>query len=81
MVCASFSLGEGTLEGVGYVCLLHEMHESGVKDAGEQFAETAGNRYWTVVCRNLFRSPFMEGCDICRLPWGWEVRRGIYSVE
>ena len=63
MVCASFSLGEGTLEGVGYVCLLHEMHESGIKDAGEQFAETAGNRDWTVVGWVLFRSPFVQYCE------------------
>ena len=57
------------------------MRESGIKDAGEQFAKTAGNGCWTVVCWILFRSPLVQRCDIGRLPRGWEGRHGIYSVE
>ena len=39
------------------------------------------NGYWMVIGWILFGSPFVEGCDIGCFPWGWEVRREVYSVE
>ena len=42
MIRPSFALGKRPLEGVGYVSLLHKMHQPSIEDASKQLAETAG---------------------------------------
>ena len=68
--------------GRGGICwYLHEVHEAGVQDTCEEFAETVcdGNR--AVVCRVMFRAFFVEGCNIGFLPCSWELGCLVYVVK
>ena len=61
----SFALGKRPLEGVGYVSLLHKVHQPSIEDASKQLAETAGDRDWSVIGGILLRPFLVQRGDIC----------------
>ena len=73
VVGASFPLCEGSFEGVGYVGVMHKLHETSIKDTGQHLPKAASGGYGSVVSRILFRPLLMECCTVCHFPTFREV--------
>ena len=80
MICTS-SLGECPLERVGDIGIFHEVHEAGVKNACEKFAEAASDGNWAVIGQILFGAFFVESGDICLFPLLGEGGSLVYMVD
>ena len=70
MVSAPATLGESSLKGVGYICILHKLHKPSVEDACEKFSKTASDGNRTVICRVTLGAFFVEGGNVGFLPGG-----------
>ena len=81
VVGAPAALGEGSLKGVGYIGILHKLHEAGVEDSCEKLAKAAGDGNWAVIDRVILGAFFVEGGNVGFLPWGGEVGCAVYVVE
>ena len=61
VVVAPAALGEGSLKGVGYIGILHKLHEVGVEDSCEKLAKAASDGNWMVICWVMLWSLFCGG--------------------
>ena len=73
MVGSTSAFSECALEGKGDIGICHKVHQVGIKDFSEEFAEATCDGHGAVICWVMFGAFFMEGSNIGILPWGGEL--------